>query len=123
MLNFENIEQLVDYIIENLDDKDNIISVIAHKDIILDVLHELYNYNNVIINTCYIEDKFDYDKEYRLTIYNDADEENWSVDIIPIYNNVDNKCNASDDFTLFHESVNNKALIDMQNSKITVKIH
>lgn len=118
MINFEDIEKLVDYMFENLDDKDNIISVIANKDVILDIMHELYNYNNVIINTCDIEDKFDYDKEYRLSLYNDVDEENWYVDIIPIYDAIDNRYSASDGFTLFHEDVNSKAMIDMQNNKV-----
>lgn len=118
MINFENIEDLVDYIFENLDDKDNIISIIAHKDMILDIMHELYNYNNVVINTYDIEDKFDYDKEYRLSLYNDVDEENWYVDIIPIYDAVNERYFASDGFTLFNEDVNSKAMIDMQNSKV-----
>lgn len=118
MLNFEDIEELVDYMFENLDDKDNIISVIANKDMILNIMHELCNYNNVIINTCDIEDKFDYDKEYRLSLYDDVDEENWYVDIIPIYDAIDNRYSASDGFTLFHEDVNSKAMIDMQNSKV-----
>lgn len=118
MLNFEDIEELVDYMFENLDDKDNIISVIANKDMILNIMHELYNYNNVIINTCDIEDKFDYDKEYRLSLYNDVDEENWYVDIIPIYDAIDDRYSASDGFTLFHEDVNSKAMIDMQNNKV-----
>lgn len=118
MISFENIEDLVDYMFENLGDKDNIISVIAHKDMILDIMHELYNYNNVVINTCDIEDKFDYDKEYRLSLYNDVDEENWYVDIIPIYDAVNKRYFASDGFTLFHEDVNSKAMIDMQNSKV-----
>lgn len=118
MINFEDIEELVDYMFENLDDKDNIISVIANKDVILDIMHELYNYNNVIINTCDIEDKFDYDKEYRLSLYDDVDDENWYVDIIPIYDAIDDRYSASDGFTLFHEDVNSKAMIDMQNSKV-----
>lgn len=118
MINFENIEELVDYMFENLDDKDNIISVIANKDMILDIMHELYNYNNIIINTCDIEDKFDYDKEYRLSLYNDVDEENWYVDIIPIYDAIDGRYSASDGFTLFHEDANSKAMIDMQNNKV-----
>lgn len=118
MINFENIKELVNYMLENLDNKDNTISVIAHKDMILDIMHELYNYNNVVINTCEIEDKFDYDKEYRLSLYNDVDEENWYVDIIPIYDAVNERYSASDGFTLFHEDVNSKAMIDMQNSKV-----
>ena len=43
MLNFENIENLVSHMFDNLDNEDNLVSVIANKQMIIDIMVELLN--------------------------------------------------------------------------------
>ncbi|KAI4445089.1 hypothetical protein C823_007594 [Eubacterium plexicaudatum ASF492] len=44
MLNFENVEDLVSHMFANLDNEDNLVSVIANKQMIIDIMVELLNY-------------------------------------------------------------------------------
>lgn len=47
MLKFENIENLVSHMFANLDNEDNLVSVIANKQMIIDIMVELLNYKNL----------------------------------------------------------------------------
>ena len=64
MINFENIEDLVAHMFEHLDNEDNLVSVIANKQIVTDIMVELLSYKNVILNSCDIDYEEEYDREY-----------------------------------------------------------
>ena len=64
MLNFENIEDLVSHMFGSLNNEDNFVSVIANKQMVIDIMLELLNYKNVILESCDI----DYEEEYDLSL-------------------------------------------------------
>jgi hypothetical protein len=81
MLNFENVEDLVSHMFANLDNEDNLVSVIANKQMIIDIMVELLNYKNVILNSCDIDDNNDYSREYRISLYDNVDSDYWYVNV------------------------------------------
>lgn len=115
MLNFEKIENLVAYMFEQLDG-DNPVSVVANKDFAVSVVQELLEYNNVILKYANV-DGGDYDKEYIVTLHDDLDTDSWDIAIEPIYSYENKKYLGTDGYILFHEDVNSKAIIDMQNNE------
>lgn len=73
MLNFEDIEHLVSHMFENLDNADNLVSVISNKSMVIEIMKELLEYENVILNSCDIDDDCDYDREYLISLNDDVD--------------------------------------------------
>lgn len=115
MLNFKNIENLVTHMFDQLDG-DNPVSVVANKDLAVSVVQELLEYNNVILKYANVNDQ-KYDKEYIVTLHNDLDIDTWDVAIEPLYSYENEKYLGTDGYVLFHEDVNSKAIIDMQNNE------
>ena len=116
MLNFDNIEDLVSYMFANLDNEDNLVSVIADKEIIVVIMNELLDYKNVILNSCDIDDNCDYSKEYRISLYDDIDSDYWYVNVEKDYDSENGHYLGADGYVLFHEDTNSKSLIDKQNN-------
>lgn len=115
MLNFENIEDLVSYMFEKLDGDDPV-SVVANKDLSISIIQELLEYKNVILKYANVDD-YEYDKEYIVTLHDDCDSDSWDVAIEPIYNYEKEMYFGTDGYVLFHEDVNSKVMIDMQNNE------
>ncbi len=117
MLNFENIEDLVSHMFANLGNENNLVSVIANKQMITDIMVELLNYKNVILNSCDIDYEEEYDREYIVSLFDDAESDNWYVNVGKSYLPEKEKYVATEGYVLFHEDVNSKAMVDMQNNE------
>ncbi len=117
MINFENIEDLVAYMFENLDDENDLVSVISNKEMTIEILHELLNYESVILKSCEIDYDTDYGREYIVSLFNDEESDNWYVNVEKGYLEDNNKYLVAGGYVLFHEDVNSKALVDMQNNE------
>ena len=117
MLNFENIEDLVSHMFANLGNENNLVSVIANKQMITDIMVELLNYKNVILNSCDIDYEEEYDREYIVSLFDDAESDNWYVNVGKSYLPEKEKYVATEGYVLFHEDVNSKAMVDMQNDE------
>lgn len=115
MLNFKNAEDLVSYMFEKLGVQESV-SVVADKDLALSIVKELLDYNSVILKYANVDD-YEYDKEYIVTLHDDVDSDSWDVAIEPIYNYEKEMYFGTDGYVLFHEDVNSKAMIDMQNNE------
>lgn len=116
MLNFEDVEDIVDYMIDEVEEEKPI-SVVADRDMILDIMREMLEYNAISIDICSIEPIEEYDKEYALTLFMDCRDDSLSFSVENIYNYEKDMYFAVDGHVLFHEDVNSKALIDMENNK------
>lgn len=117
MLNFENIEDLVSHIFKNLDNEDNLVSVIANKQMTTNIMVELLNYKNVILESCDIDFDEEYDREYSVSLFDDINSDYWYVNVIKCYYPENSTYLSTEGYVLFHEDVNSKALIDMQNNE------
>lgn len=117
MLNFENFEDLVSYMFANLDNGNNLVSIIANKHMTTNIMVELLNYKNVFLDSCEIDYEEEYDKEYIVSLFDDVESENWHVNVEKCYLPEMKKYVATEGYVLFHEDVNSKALIDMQNNE------
>lgn len=117
MLNFENIEDLVSHMFANLDNENNLVSVIANKHITTGIMVELLNYKNVFLDSCEIDYEEEYDKEYIVSLFDDVESDSWYVNVEKCYLPEKQKYVATEGYVLFHEEVNSKALIDMQNNE------
>lgn len=117
MLNFENIENLVSHMFNNLDNEDNLVSVIANKKMVTDIMVKLLNYKNVILESCELDYDEEYDREYIISLFDDVESDNWHVNVEKCYLAQKDKYVSTDGYILFHEDVNSKALIDMQNNE------
>lgn len=115
MLNFDDIEDLVSFMFEKLGD-DEAVSVVADKNLSLSVIKELLDYNDVILKYANVND-YDYDREYIVTLRDDVNSDSWNVAIEQIYNYKKEMYFGTDGYVLFHEYVNSKALIDMQDNE------
>lgn len=115
MLNFENIEDLVSYMFEKLDG-DEPVSVVANKELSVSIIQELLEYKNVVLKYANVDD-YEYDKEYIVSLNNDSDSDSWDIAIEQIYNYEKEMYFGTDGYVLFHENVNSKAMIDMQNNE------
>ena len=118
MLNFENIEDLVSHMFANLDNENNLVSVITNKSMTTDIMVELLNYKNVILNSCDIDYEEEYDREYIVSLFDDVESDNCHVNAEKCYLAQKDKYVSTEGYVLFHEDVNSKAMVDMQNSKI-----
>lgn len=117
MLNFENIEDLVSHMFTNLDNENNLVSVIANKHLTTAIMVELLNYKNVFLDSCEIDYEEEYDKEYIISLFDDMESDSWYVNIEKCYLPEKEKYISTEGYVLFHEDVNSKALIDMQNNE------
>ncbi len=117
MLNFENIEDLVSYMFENLDNENDLVSVISNKEMTIEIMRELLNYENVILKSCEIDYDTDYGREYIVSLFNNEESDNWYVNVEKGYLEDNNKFLSTGGYVLFHEDVNSKALVDMQNNE------
>lgn len=117
MLNFENIENLVSHMFDNLDNEDNLVSVIANKKMVTDIMVELLNYKNVILESCELDYDEEYDREYIVSLFDDVESDNWHVNVEKCYLVQKDKYISTDGYILFHEDVNSKAMVDMQNNE------
>ena len=117
MLNFENIEDLVSHMFANLDNENNLVSVIANKHMATDIMVELLNYKNVFLDSCEIDYEEDYSREYIISLFDDVESDNWYINVEKCYLPEKKKYISTEGYVLFHEDVNSKALIDMQNNE------
>lgn len=117
MLNYENIENLVSHMFDNLDNEDNLVSVIANKKMVTDIMVELLNYKNVILESCELDYDEEYDREYIVSLFDDVESDNWHVNVEKCYLVQKDKYVSTDGYILFHEDVNSKAMVDMQNNE------
>lgn len=115
MLNFENIEDLVSHMFEKLDGND-LVSVVANKELSVAIIQELLEYKNVILKYANVDD-YEYNKEYIVTLHDDCDSDSWDIAIEPIYNYEKEMYFGTDGYVLFHEDANSKAMLDMQNNE------
>lgn len=116
MINFENVEALVSHMFDKVNAEDTV-SVVSDNDLAISVMKELLNYNNVALEIVDI-DSFEYDKEYLVTLLYDEDEENyWRVSVEKAYNNVKEAYFGTGGYVLFHEDINSKILVDIQNNE------
>lgn len=117
MLNFENIEDLVSHMFANLDNENNLVSVIANKQMSTNIMIELLNYKNVFLDSCEIDYEEDYSREYIVSLFDDVESDNWHINVEKCYLPEKEKYISTEGYVLFHEHVNSKALIDMQNNE------
>ena len=116
MLNFEDVEDIVGYMIDEVEEE-HPVSVVADRDMILDIMRKMFEYKGISIDICSIEPIEEYDKEYALTLFMDCCDDSLSFSVENIYNSEKDMYFAVDGHVLFHEDVNSKALIDMENNK------
>lgn len=117
MLSFKTTEELVSYMFEQLDNEDNLVSVVAHKDIVVDILKEFFNYEDVILDACEIDYESEYDHEYIISLFKEPETNKFYINIEKCYLSQKEGYVSTDGYVLFHEDVNSKALIDMQNNE------
>lgn len=117
MLTFENIENLVSHMFANLANENNLVSVIANKHLTTAIMVELLNYKKVFLDSCEIDYEEEYDKEYIVSLFDDMESDSWYVNIEKCYLLEKEKYISTEGYVLFHEDVNSKALIDMQNNE------
>ncbi len=115
MQNFESVEDLVAQMFKRLDGDDPV-SIVADKDLAVAILQELFEYENVILSFAEV-DTYNYDKEYIVSLYDDTDTDYWYVSIEQMYDYEKDMYFGTDGYILFHEDVNSKALVDMQNNE------
>ena len=65
MLNFLDVESLSAFLLEGAD-VDKPVSVVANKELVIEVMQELLTYDSVVLDVCEIN-VFDYDREYLLS--------------------------------------------------------
>lgn len=115
MINFENVEELVDCMFENCEDQT--VSVIANKDVVTDILKELLCYKDTDVDICELDSDEEYDREYTVILHKDPNADKWTFGVEKIYLEDQDKYISTGDYVLFHEDVNSKALIDAQNNE------
>lgn len=118
MLIYDDVEQLVADMFHTLEVDEDVISVIADKELISQIMQEMLIYEDVAIDYCNI-DAFTYDKEYFISLHYDDDDEYWYICVDQIYNYNKEKYNSMGGYVLFHEDVNSKALVDIQNNEMS----
>ena len=118
MLIYDNVEQLVSDIFHTLEVDEDVVSVVADKELVSSIMQETLTYKNVSIDYCNI-DSFAYDREYFISLSYDDDDECWYICVDPAYNGNKEKYNDMGGYVLFHEDVNSKALIDIQNNEMS----
>lgn len=121
MLNFMDMESLASFLLEEAD-VDKPTSIVASKELVIEVMQELLTYDSVILDVCEIN-AFDYNREYLLSLSYKEETDCWHIGIEQIYDYEKKKYFSTDGYVLFHEFVNSKALIDMQSNQYTCMEH
>lgn len=116
MLNFIDVSDLVNYMFENFE-YEKPISIVANKELSIDIMKELLTYEDTVIDICDIN-AYEYDKEYLVTLDSESDEDCWHICVEQSYNYDNELYYGMDGYVLFHEDVNSKALIDMQQNEL-----
>ena len=111
---FDDVEELVTYIIDKVEE-DNPVTVLANKNLVVEIMGEFLSGHNIALNDCDIQP--DYHREYAITL--EFTDDYWKISIYPAYNSDHNKYLGQDGYVLFHEDINSKALVDLQNNDIT----
>ena len=113
---FEDVEDLVGYMFEKVN-TDDPVTVVADKDLAIDVLAKLLTYKDVVLELADI-DTFEYDREYFVTLLYDEEESNcWRVSVEKAYNYDREEYLGMYGYLLFHEDINSKILVDIQNNE------
>lgn len=117
MIEFKKTVNLASHMLDHLDNEDNLASVIGNRQLIISVMQELLNHKNIFLSQCLIEfDEF-CDKEYVLYLYDDTDSDKKYLNIEKCNPTQKGKYLSVGGYVLFHEDVNSKILIDMQNNE------
>lgn len=117
MKNFNNIKDLVSFMFLKLDNEYSLVSVVAGKKMVTDIMTELLNYNNVILESCDMANDDDYSREYLISLFDDVESDYWYVNIEKDYNAENGKYFGTDGYVLFNEDVNSKSILDKQNNE------
>lgn len=120
MLIYDDVEQLVADMFQTIEADEDVISVVADKDLVLEILQEMLTYEDVTVDYCNIDDfTYDNEKEYFISLHYDEDNEYWHICVEHAYNDDRDKYIGMGGYVLFHEDVNSKALIDIQNNEMS----
>jgi hypothetical protein len=117
MINFENIGDLASQLFQYTDTEEHLVSVVANKEIVTEIMAELLNYEDVVLDSCIIDFDEEYNREYILSLSDDIHSDDWHVSVEKCYNESKDIYYSTEGYVLFHEDVNSKALIDMQRNE------
>lgn len=117
MINFENIDDLASQLFEYTDNEEYLVSVVANKEIVTEIMAELLTYENIVLDSCIIDFDDEYDREYVISLFDDTDSDDWHVSVEKCYCEERGIYLSTDGYVLFHEDVNSKALVDMQRNE------
>ena len=113
---FDDVKALVSYMFDKVN-TDDPVTVVADKELTVDILAELLTYRNVTLELADI-DSFEYDLEYYVTLLYDENEVDcWRVSVEKAYNDVKKSYYGTDGYVLFHEDINSRILVDIQNNE------
>ena len=117
MINFENIGDLASQLFQYTDTEEHLVSVVANKEIVTEIMAELLNYEDVVLDSCIIDFDEEFNREYILSLSDDIHSDAWHVSVEKCYNESKDIYYSTEGYVLFHEDVNSKALIDMQRNE------
>lgn len=117
MINFENIDNLASQLFQYTDTEEHLVSIVANKEIVTEIMAKLLNYEDVVLDSCIIDFDEEYDREYVISLFDDTYSDDWHVSIEKCYNEEKNIYYSTEGYVLFHEDVNSKALVDMQRNE------
>lgn len=117
MINFENIGDLASQLFQYTDTEEHLVSVVANKEIVTEIMAELLNYEDVVLDSCIIDFDEEYNREYIFSLSDDIHSDDWHVSVEKCYNESKDIYYSTEGYVLFHEDVNSKALIDMQRNE------
>lgn len=113
---FEDVEDLVTYMFDKVN-TDDPVTVVADKNLTIDVLAELLTYKDVALELADI-DTFEYDREYFVSLLYDEDEVDcWRVSVEKAFNYERDEYLGMYGYLLFHEDINSRILVDIQNNE------
>ena len=113
---FDDVKALVSYMFYKVN-TDDPVTVVTNKDLAVDILAELLTYRNVALELADI-DSFEYALEYYVTLLYDEDEVDcWRVSVEKAYNDFKKSYYGTDGYVLFHEDINSRILVDIQNNE------
>ena len=115
MKSFVDVEKLVIHMFDNARGNEYPVSVIADKEITVKIMSELLAYEDVILDTCDIDD-FEYDREYIITLRDEIGTDEWHFEVMRDHLDDVDKYLATDGYVLIHENVNSKCKIDIENN-------
>lgn len=119
MKKFYNIKQLTYWMFNKVNDndnKDNLVTVIANENLAVKLLAELLIHDDTKLDFCNI-DGFEYDREYYVELSFDEDNDIYDIAVEQAYNYDKEMYFGTEGVILFHEDVNSKALIDIQSNE------